>query len=215
MDVVVTTLLFEHVPYFRYTEAVNRRYCASRGYRFVVSRPDWEVARSPIWQKVRSVRKLLTEADYVMFLDADAYVHNETLAVETIIRQHMRDGALLFGSDRRDRNFGWSNTNANCGVFLVRNCPEAFAILDEWWNIPVDRDRRWLWGFPPEQSAFNLYLRTGRWAPWIRIIHYAYINGLDGSFIRHIFGIGEEERLSLLRAVAPGLVNRFTERLQK
>ena len=217
MNIAVTTLLFGEVPYFRYTEAINRRYCQLHGYRFVVTRPEYEVDRSPIWYKVRGVRELLIDSDYVLFLDADAYFCEPSRSIEELIAEHMGDAAMILGTDRRDKDFAWSDNNGNCGVFLVRRCAEAFRILDDWWQSPLKREwlnagrrRRWLWQWPPEQGSFNSFIRLGRNRRWIRTIYYAHMNGVDGGFIRHLIGFTDEQRLEHLRVAArdalkPGL----------
>lgn len=199
MKITVATLVFGELPYFRYTEAINRRYCEHRGYRFEVMRPERQVLRSPIWYKVQGAKELLAESDYVLFVDADAFFVSEAQGIERLIEEHMGDAAILFGTDRRDKNFAWSDTNANCGVFLVRNCPKGFEILEEWWNSPLQGDRKWLWAWPPEQGAFNAYVRGGPNARWIKVIYYAHMNGADGLFIRHLIGASDEQRLAFLR----------------
>lgn len=199
MRITVATLSFAEVSYLRYTEAINRAYCARHGYRFEIIRPTQQLVRSPIWYKVEGVRALLAESDYVLFLDADAFFIDMSRSVEALIAEHMGDAAILLGTDRRDKNFAWSDTNANCGVFLVRNCAQGFDILSEWWDSPLRDDRRWLWAWPPEQGAFNAHIRSGPNARWIRTINYIHMNGADGTFIRHLIGFSEEQRLALLR----------------
>lgn len=202
MKITVATLAFGEVPYLRYTEAINRRYCTMHGYRFEVIRPQEQVLRSPIWYKVSGVRDLLPASDYVLFLDADAYVIDLRCPIEALVTEHMGEAAMLLGADRRDKDFAWSDTNGNAGTFLVRNCEKAFEILDEWWNSPLEHNRKWLWAWPPEQGSLNAHIRTGPNAAWIKVIYYAHMNGVDGTFIRHLIGFSDEERLAHLRAHA-------------
>lgn len=218
---MLLTLVFGEVPYFRYTEAINREYCDRHGYGFQIARPGCDVRRSPIWQKVEGVQELLSSTDYVLFIDADAYVHDQAKRIEDLIAEHMGDAAILLGTDRRDRDFAWSDENANCGVFLVRSCDKAAEILAEWWNVPFasthqpdwfrpwckqPRSRQaWLWRWPSEQGPFNAHVRLGPNRRWIRTIHYAHLNGTDGTFIRHLIGFTEEERLIILRRLRPNV----------
>ncbi|HKO17639.1 MAG TPA: hypothetical protein VJU82_02015 [Acidobacteriaceae bacterium] len=216
MQIIVATLAFGEIPYLRYTEAINRRYCARHGLCFHVLRPEAQVLRSPIWFKVSGVRELLSSADYVLFVDADAYFVDHSRTIEALIAAEMGTAVLLFGADRRDRNFAWSDTNANAGVFLVRNCPQAFEILNAWWESPLQYDRRWLWTWPPEQGSMNAHIRAGPFASSIKVIHYAHMNGADGTFIRHLIGFSEEQRLAILREDArrllgwPAVFHRFS-----
>ena len=201
MQITVATLHFGEIPYFRYTDAINRQYCNLHGYRYEVLSPPDAYTRSPIWSKVEGVTALLQQSDYVLFLDADAYFHKMSRRIEHLIEENMDDAAVLFGTDRRDRHFAWSDSNANCGVFLVRQCPEAFQILEEWWNCPIT-NKVWLWCWPPEQGAFNSYVKDGSNARHVRIIDYSHIHGVDGKYIRHLVGCTDEDRLVTLRSVA-------------
>ena len=198
MRVTIATLLFGELSYFGYTEALNRRYCELHHYRFEIIRPKEQIERSPIWFKVQGARELLVDCDYLMFLDADAYFIDYRQSIEAFANLHMGNAALVLGSDRRDKTMGWSDVDANCGVFLLRNCREAFEILTAWWESPL-RDKKRLWAWPPEQGAFNTHIRTGPYSPWIKVIDYSYLNGTDGTFIRHLIGYSDEQRLNVLR----------------
>jgi hypothetical protein len=200
MKITVATFVFGDVPYFGYTEAINRSYCDRHGHGFHILRPPEKIRRCPVWYKVSGVKNLLAGSDFVLFIDADAFFLDCTKSLQSLIDEHMRGAALLFGTDRQDKNFAWSDSDANTGVFLVRNCQHAVEVLEEWWNVPAVYDDRWLWTWPPEQGAFNAHVRLGRYADQIKVINYKYMNGNDGSFIRHLSGFSDEERLVLLRA---------------
>lgn len=204
-QVAVATLAFGEVPYLLYTEAINRRYCDRHGYEFVVMWAPMDVRRSPIWHKVAGVRQLLKTHEYVLFLDADAYFRRPQISLNELIASQLGEAVMLLGTDRRDKHFTWSDSSANCGVFLIRHCPEAFAILDDWWSVPLRLDARWLWRWPPEQGAFNEFVRCGPHGAAIKVVHYAHLNGADGPFIRHLIGFTEEERLEILRSEAARL----------
>lgn len=197
--ICVATLVFGELPYLRYTESINRAYCERHGYQFEIIRPEQSVERSPIWGKVSGVRRLLERFEYVLFLDADAFFVDFAYSLEQLITAHMGEAAFLLGTDRRDKSFAWSDTNANCGVFLARRTDWAFAILDEWWQSAYRDEGKWLWAWPPEQGSFNSYIRLGPHAQWIKTIYYAHMNGADGTFIRHLIGVSDELRLAYLR----------------
>jgi len=200
MKITVATFVFGDVPYLRYTEAINRSYCGRYGYEFRIMHPPNRIRRCPVWYKVSGVTSLLPESDFILFVDADAFFVDHTKTVSSLIDEHMNGVALMFGTDRQNKDFAWSDSDANTGVFLIRNCRQAFEVLNEWWNVPLLYDNKWLWTWPPEQGAFNAHVRLGRHADQIRVIEYKHINGNDGSFIRHLSGCSDEERLVLLRA---------------
>jgi len=174
-------------------------YCNRYGYQFTVIRAPRQIQRSPIWFKVKGVADLLVTSEFVLFLDADAYFINQSRMVEQLIDEQMQGASFLIGTDRLNKHFAFSDENANCGVFLVRRTEHATHILQDWWNVPTSADKRWLWQWPPEQAAFNLVVRP-RWGnEAIRVIPYFYMNGSDGTYIRHLMGFSNLERLHILR----------------
>jgi hypothetical protein len=199
MKITVCTLVFGEVPFLRYSEAINRTYCTRHGYQFAVIRPPRQIERSPIWFKVKGVADLLVTSDFVLFLDADAYFIDQSRAVDRLIDEQMQDASFLIGTDRLNKHFAFSDENANCGAFLVRRTENAATILRDWWNVPLFVDKRWLWQWPPEQAAFNRVVRP-RWGDEeIRVIPYFHLNGSDGTYIRHLMGFSNLDRLHILR----------------
>jgi Nucleotide-diphospho-sugar transferase len=212
MKIIVATLAFGDLPYFMFSERINRKYCNLYGYDFrVLTQTEEKMNRSPCWLKVNGVRALLQHADFVLFLDADAYFIDHQKTIESLISEHMDDAAVLVGTDRRDREFAWSDRNANTGVFVVRNCAEGFAVLREWWDAPIQYDARWLWRWPPEQGAFNYIVIPLFPSSIIKIIRYDFINGWDGQFVRHLIGVPNNQRLHILENEAVRLQAFSTE----
>jgi hypothetical protein len=205
MKVIVTTLAFGDLPYFSLSNRINRNYCDIHGYEFRVIPPSEENGRSQIWLKVSGVATVLRDADFVLFLDADAYFADFSKSLMSLI-ERMGDAAVLLGSDRRDKTFAWSDRNANTGVFIVRNSEAGFRVLDEWWHAPDRYDRRWLWTWPPEQGAFNYIVRPLFPEYIIKVIPYIHMNGHDGIFIRHLIGMPNQERVRILEGEAKRLI---------
>ena len=208
MDVLVATLHFGEIPYAHYTRTLNSSYCERHGYRFAIIHPYNQTERHPIWFKVKGVTELLPSTEFLLFIDADAYFIDHEQSIESLIEKHMLKTTFLIGNDRRDANYAYNDENANTGVFVVRNNSKAFEILHDWWDAPQQLDTKTLWRWPPEQDAFNTYIRTGRHAHDIKVIHYQYLNGHDGTFIRHLMGCSDEERLRELRRDSIRLAQR-------
>lgn len=197
--IIVATLAFGELPYFPFAREINEKYCRAHGYSFEVIASCEDDNRSSIWGKVSGVRTLLATADFVLFLDADAYFFNQEKSIESLISEHMLDASFVIGTDRRDQEFAWSDFNANTGVFIVKNDNLGQRILDSWWSAPMHFDRRWLWKWPVEQGAFNYIVRQLFDQRNINVIPYHYINGRDGSFIRHLVGMSNVERVTMLK----------------
>jgi hypothetical protein len=201
LKIMVATLVFGDVPYWRFSREINADYCSVHGYEFRVI-PDGEIRdRSRVWLKVSGVRALLNEADVLLFMDADAYFVERTQPIETLL-ELMGSATVMLGTDRRDKSFAWSDRNANTGVFVIRRSELGFRILDEWWAAPKLYDSQWLWRQPPEQGAFNYLVRPLFPDSAIKVIPYHHLNGVDGEFIRHLIGMGDDERVRILEKAA-------------
>jgi hypothetical protein len=200
MRITIATLVYARPPsYFTFAEQINRRYCERHGYRFHVFTPPELADRAPHWFTVAGVRDLLPSCDVVLYMDADAYTWDPEQTVEDLIATHMGDAVMLAGTDRRNQHHAWSDSNANLGVFLVRHTDEALRILDEWWQVPTRYDKRWLRRWPLHQGAFNFVIRPLEAPGLIKVIPYHYMNGTDGSFIRHLALQSDDERRELLQ----------------
>ncbi len=207
MKIIVTTLAFGDIPYFSLSQRINSTYCRIHDYDFKLIPPSEITDRSRLWRKVSGVAAILAEADFVLFLDADAYFVDFGESLNPLI-QRMGDAALLFGSDRRDKTFAWSDRNANTGVFVVRNSKQGFRVFEEWWNAPIRYDSRWLWMWPPEQAALNYVVRPLFPECVIKVIPYFYMNGSDGTFIRHLMGMPNDQRVQVLKSELERLVSQ-------
>jgi hypothetical protein len=196
--IVVATLAFGDLPYFRFTRQINESYCGLHGYRFQILDDVDDAGRHATWRKVSGARQLLDEADFLLFMDADAYFADPSCTVESLIREQLGNASFMAGTDRRDKFMAWSDFHANVGTFLVRNDRLGHEVLESWWNAPDVYDRRWLRKWPPEQGAFNYIVRHLYSEQVIKIIPYQYMNGRDGIFIRHLVALSNAERIAVL-----------------
>ncbi len=200
--IAIVSLCYGELRYATFSQMINRAYCERHGYNFIVFGQLTDSSRHANWSKVRAVGDVLNrlEHDYVAFLDADAWYYDHERTMEALIAEHMESNTLmLFGTDRRDKEVTWCDSNANAGVFVVKNTPLSRHIMEEWWHVAVyDRHTRFEW--PVEQRAFNNYIRQ-RWdgEARIKVIPYHFLNGRDGYFIRHAVGESDDVRLTLLK----------------
>ena len=197
----VVTVQFGDLPYFEHSSAINRIYCERHGYEFVVVTPRLAPEDRTIhWLKVKAVLDALPHYDFVLWMDADAWVHDHTRRLEDqLVSRGAAVTEILIGTNRLNQEVGWGDDRANTGVFLVRNTPLARHILEEWWHVPYhDPETARTW--PVDQAGFNRHLLP-RWSPAGRVllIDYRHLNGLDGEFIRHAMGQPMSSRVQLLK----------------
>lgn len=144
-------------------EKVNKNYALKYGYQFlsdILTLSDMTKIISPkkhcTWYKIALMRKLLNDTDhltknridYIMWIDADAIVVDQTVLLTDIIaRAHGKD--LIIAEDM--------NTGCliNAGVFLLRTTHWSKRFIEEVWNCARYDDVTFY-----EQSAMIRSLRA-------------------------------------------------------
>lgn len=203
LKIAVLTLQFGELDYFKHTSEINRKYCNRFGYEWIIASAVMGQQRNPIWSKVKRTSELLLRGDYnyVVFMDADAWFHNQTKRIESLIETHFDDSTqILVGTNRRDRSFAWNDSNANTGVFIAKNTPLGVHIFAEWWHACIyDPETAFRW--PVEQLAFHRHIFP-RWhrVGAIKLIPYYMMTGLDGEFIRHAAGLSNRGKTETIKA---------------
>lgn len=203
----VVTLQFGELMYFHYTNYVNTRYCRRHGLPYCVQGKGMERDRHPVWFKVKAALDHLPNFDYLLFLDADAMFIDHERHVEILLAHLGPDNVLLIGSDRACADWGFDDSEANTGVFLLKNVPLAQRLLADWWNLPVD-DPDVAFRWPVDQLGFNRHI-FGSYRQHIAFVDYRILNGIDGDFIYHVMHEDEVSKTLLLEQRRDALVARY------
>lgn len=159
--------------------------------------------RPPSWSKILILMSLLSQYDWMMWIDADAIFTNFETKIGDFIISH-EDSDLIIEKD---------DQNINAGVFLIKNCPESFEflaevysqtpfILHQWWEqaaiihlidykkqkvgVHVRDSRDTAFGQARDNLQPSINGRKNNW-----IANY--------DFVFHAAGLGMTERLSLMR----------------
>jgi hypothetical protein len=195
MRIAVSTLQFGGLQHFPLSREINAAYCRKHGYAFEVrdTDPADKRDRHPIWYKLKRLREILPDHDYVLQMDADAIFVDHQQSVESLVQRMEPEAVMLAGTDRYSEQIVWNDNHVNTGVFVLRNHPTSFALLDYWWDHPG----RWRNGWPVEQGAFNNCVRE-HFSHAVTVIWYRHMNGFDGTFIRHFAGHKYEEKLKFI-----------------
>jgi hypothetical protein len=211
MRLAIVTLRFGDLPYFQYSSAINKAYCQRHAYEFLVFTPHLAPEdRSIHWMKIKAVLEALPHYDLVLWMDADAWVHDHARRLEdqlNLVRHAQNGTEIVIGTDRLNQEIGWSDGRANTGVFLVRNTALARQILEEWWDVPsYDPETARTW--PVDQAAFNRHILP-KWSSTGRVVlvDYRHLNGMDGEFIRHPMGQALSYRTHLLKVAHDQLLS--------
>jgi len=103
-----------------------RRFAERHGYDVVVGGEEAIEDRAPAWSKVVLLRRLLEKYDYVLWIDADAIILDDSV-----------DPVSLFGEGHYQAlvRYCWNEEECACtGVWLLRNVEKAVAFLDAVWE---------------------------------------------------------------------------------
>ena len=103
-----------------------RRFGERHGYDVIVGGEEAIEDRAPAWNKVLLLRSLLESYDYVLWIDADAIILDDSI-----------DPVSLLGDGHYQAlvRYRWNEEECACtGVWLLRNVEKAVAFLDAVWN---------------------------------------------------------------------------------
>ncbi len=173
---------------------------------------DWLAAKTtvffapeepPAWEKLRQIEEALTNYDVVVWLDADAVIvdHDQDLC------QAVPEGSWLAMVEHRFG--GRAPDHFNSGVMLFRRCPEARHFIREAQALQGFRFHRW-WDQAAILYLLGYTLRgtkrhrdTGAFRALTQLpLEWNSIPGATAEHprIKHYAGIGNVQRLRLLRA---------------
>ncbi|MFO1458498.1 MAG: glycosyltransferase family 9 protein [Verrucomicrobiota bacterium] len=174
-----------------------RRYARRHGFGLRVFRKSLDPSRPMSWSKVTAVLELLESgtADWVFWVDADAFILNPEVDVRTLL---VPGADLVFASD----------FNGLCaGVFLARACPWTIRFLQAARTLggvgydPDGMGDKWeqntfkhlLAHFPEHQSHVALVPDTA--------MNSSYSDYRSGHFILHLGAMSHRQRLEMLRGI--------------
>ena len=113
-------------------------YAERHGWSVVLTSEDLEPARPASWSKVKLIRELLPEYDFVFWIDADAIIVD---LERDLLAEVTEDADAWFARHPQAYDAGAAVLNA--GVFLVRSTPFAEDLLGAVWSAEEFIDHNW------------------------------------------------------------------------
>ncbi len=181
-----------------YRESVNpmtvhkHQYCEKHGYDlFIGNEADVQPDRPVSWWKVPLIKQVMTNYEFVLWLDGDATFMNMEERIEHFFSPDLRSGADLIL--KRDLE-----GNINMGTFLIRRSEWAFQLLDRIWDQEQFIHHPW-W---ENQAFIHLYENDGSVREKTKLIEdgslrfniYPHADEYrEGDFIIHFAGLKEED----------------------
>lgn len=189
--------------YSRYTISQNGEWCKLHGYDFYVYDESC-VPELPInFSKIRYAIDLIKtkKYDYIMYIDADAIVHNMGYDVRNLAAKYLRGPkSLMFGEDCYSKSVCSKPGRINSGVFIAKSNMTAIRILNTWLDASLGRCNDLVSKFPNCQLIFSGCVYP-RWFFFVSIIPFNLMNGFsDTLFIKHVMAKDDIERVSDIKS---------------
>jgi len=215
MKVLVYTVSYGYPKpeYIKYTSEINSKYSEAHGYdyrEFIL--PD-DFPRHAAWGRVWFLKENLENYDYMLYIDGDAFVVDPSRSLDELISHMVGYPAAcgLFAADEMLSNKTFHDTLPNAGVFLFSRENSGLDMATRWWDVPYsniegtihDQDRYLdckdsLYNHPYEQLA--LWFLWEKFSMNFRFTQsYTDLNGLDGTFIRHLMKMPDVYRTKLIK----------------
>lgn len=179
----------------------HQSYCRLHGYNYLFDATPYPL-RSPYDQKLQSIIHNLQTADWLMWLDHDAYFMNHGVKLESFLET---ESDFIFGNSPVTTSGDW--TVLNSGVFFVRNTPFARSLLVDALNTNIESVREW-WKkekqglFTNSEQDRLVYQFTTKdlLGTKVRVVEYTLFNARtydfhrrpDEKFIVHFCGFGDK-----------------------
>jgi len=189
----IAILTFYHGEKFKNDTKYGRRvlvnYCKKHNYDFIDDAQSIiDSSREIQWSKILLIQKYLRlkEYDYLVWIDADIFIMNPEITIESKINRLMNSKHIMYSKDCG----GWVNN----GVIFIKSTQQALDFFIETWNHTNEICR--------EQGAMDLLYRMN-WNNCQSIIEITqdqreynpmWFEYQYGQFIMHFPGCGEPVR---------------------
>lgn len=188
--------------YSQYTIEQNRNWCKTHGYDFYIY--DKPILKDlPInFSKIQYSLDLLDTGryDYVMYIDADAIVHNLDYDVRHLIKTYMVGlKSIMFGEDCFSSKDCSKPGRINSGVFIVGNNFLGRKILELWRDSSRGSCSKYVNIFPNCQLVFTNCVFPKMYIG-ISIIPFNLMNGFGETLlIKHAMAMDEIRRVGVIK----------------
>jgi hypothetical protein len=137
-------------------------HAAKHGYDRITDESVYDPSRPHSWSKIRLIQKYLPLYDYVMWLDGDVLITNHERRIEEFIA--LMDPTTMFFA-------GIDLNGLNAGVFIIRNCPDAFDFLADTY-AKTEYTHSCFW----EQAAIDELRKLPKYVNYVKLIPHKFVS---------------------------------------
>jgi hypothetical protein len=178
-------------------------YCSRHGYDYLFDATPYPV-KTGFDQKLKSVISNLGRADWLVWLDSDVYIMDQSIPLEKFLPAGDEVDFVFCNSPVNEKG-QW--TQLNSGVFFVRNTPRAHALMDEVFHTDLAEVRAWwrdkelgMFTNGDQDKFVYTFARYGLIGTGVRVLEYSECNSriyeftqaADQHFICHFCGVDEK-----------------------
>lgn len=173
-------------------------YAGTHNYRYCEVQTVLDFNRHPHWTKVKATALLLSFADTVMHIDADALIVNHSVTIESIMEsatQNLSGKHVIYSSDFKQKQDGGVDAKSyiSSAVYIMRSTAWSKALLEAEHKYYRESS---LFNEYEEIDALNLYRmkHSEEYARHVGIVPFRYMNSpcsenfnyyQPGDFIAH------------------------------
>jgi hypothetical protein len=144
--VCTLTLGEEYKKITKYGRKTKVLYCEKQDYDFYEDEDTYDTTRPPAWSKINLIRKYLSNHEYIVWIDADTHIMNQSRKLQDIIKDYMGDKDIMVSRDDK---------MINTGVVFIKNTEWSKKFLDLIYNqTQFVKHSNW------EQTAFIYLLQN-------------------------------------------------------
>jgi len=128
----VCILMFYDDPIKQYAEInynINKLYCEKNNLKLLVSNKRLYENRHPAWEKLTLILQHINHYDYIIWIDADAFLYIDADNIVNIIEKN-KEANFIFSNDKNENI-------VNTGIFIVKNSEYSINFLKKWTYDPV------------------------------------------------------------------------------
>tara|TARA_B110000977_G_scaffold50728_1_gene68907 strand:+ start:307 stop:942 length:636 start_codon:yes stop_codon:yes gene_type:complete len=103
---------------------INKKYCEKYNLTLIVSNKKKYTNRQPSWEKLPLLLDNISNFDYIIWIDADAFFYYDANNITNIINDNL-SANFIFSKDI-------GNNRINCGFFIIKNTDYSIKFLKKW-----------------------------------------------------------------------------------
>jgi lipopolysaccharide biosynthesis glycosyltransferase len=169
-----------------------RRYCDKHDYSLIMDETLVDHTRDYMWSKVKIIQHYLSQYEYIVWVDGDMLIMNDTILLEDLIHLYLGNKEMMMSMDVG----GWINT----GFWVIKNSPYNERLLDIIYNAFE------LAGNFHEQGVFNALYNKNIYnlqkkfklicEVEQRLFNASNCNYVNGDFIFHFLGFSSKPMMN-------------------